>query len=157
MNSLQAFNPDAFVARATGKPLEIVGTIPGIRASDYAGLPEEWARGLHLLNTIDAPRGAERDRWHQIVLDAHRFAWGWQAEAIQQGWTIGSLFGFDPRQPTDDNVGLVLTLRGDRVVSMSIDDRGRAVAAISGTSSYRNHYRRPLDNLPPIWVARVAK
>ena len=139
MSRSQAFNPDAFVARrAPGPKLAADTTIPIASDGDYDDLPREWAQGLRLLNSIDAPRGASPARWRQLVEDAHRFAFGWHAEAAAAGWTVGAVFGFDPGQPQDnDPGGLVLANRGGRVVRLRKDHRGRDVATIFFSASDR--------------------
>lgn len=135
----------------------IRGTVPGIRERDYRDLPRDWASGLRRMNTMDMPRGARRERWAELVLDAHRFAWGWQAEAIEQGWTLESLFGFNPNEPFQDEAGLVFSIRGARVLSLFKDDRDRAIAAIGKgvEDGYRYFYRRPFENPQLIWTARA--
>jgi hypothetical protein len=134
------------------EPASRAVTVPGIRERDNDGLPPEWRSGLNRLNSMPMPAGAERERWHEIVLDAHRFAWGWHVEAAADGWSIGSLFGLDPKQPYQDEAGLIFSIRGARVVNLFKDERDRAVAAIKTTDGYRYFYRRPADHLPPIWT-----
>jgi hypothetical protein len=127
-------------------------TVPGIRERDNDELPAEWRAGLNRLNSMRMPSGTTPDRWHQIVLDAHRFAWGWHVEAVAHGWSIGSLFGLDPAEPYQDDAGMIFSIRGGSVVSVYKDDRDRAIAAIKTEGGYRWYYRRPFDHLPPIWT-----
>ena len=127
-------------------------TVPGIRERDNDELPAEWRAGLNRLNSMRMPSGTTPDRWHQIVLDAHRFAWGWHIEAVADGWSIGSLFGLDPKEPYQDDAGMIFSIRGGHVVSVFKDDRDRSIAAIKTAEGYRYYYRRPFDHLPPIWT-----
>ncbi|MCM3680241.1 hypothetical protein [Sphingomonas paucimobilis] len=127
-------------------------TVPGIRERDNDELPAEWRAGMNRLNSMRMPSGTTPDRWHQIVLDAHRFAWGWHVEAVAHGWSIGSLFGLDPKEPYQDDAGMIFSIRGGHVVSMFKDDRDRSIAAIKSEGGYRWYYRRPFDHLPPIWT-----
>lgn len=129
-----------------------VVTVPGIRERDNDELPDGWRQGLNLLNIMRMPAGAERDRWREIVLDAHRFAWGWHVEAAADGWSIGSLFGLDPKQPHQDEAGLIFSIRGGWVVNMFKDEREREIASIKTADGHRYFYRRPVDRLPPIWT-----
>lgn len=134
------------------EPPQRVVTVPGIRERDNDELPSEWRAGLNRLNSMRMPSGTTPERWHQIVLDAHRFAWGWHVEAVEHGWSIGSLFGLDPKEPYQDDAGMIFSIRGGHVVSVFKDDRDRAIAAIKTAEGYRYYYRRPFDHLPPIWT-----
>lgn len=134
------------------EPAPRVATVPDIRERDNDELPREWRLGLNRLNSMRMPSGATPDRWHQIVLDAHRFAWTWHAEAAEQGWSMGSLVGLDPRNPYQDEAGLIFSMRGNHVVSLFKDHCDRAVAAIKIEAGYQYHYRRDLDHLPLIWT-----
>lgn len=164
------FDPDRFVGREPATPAAAVeplpvhadairGTVPGLRERDYRDLPRDWAAGLRRMNTMDMPRGARRERWSELVLDAHRFAWGWHAEAVEKGWTLQTLFGFNPEEPFQDEAGLIFSIRGCRVVSVFEDDRGRSIAAMNGgtpglNGGYRWFYQRPVANAQLIWTAR---
>lgn len=164
------FDPDRFVGRepatppAAGEPAPvhadaIRGTVPGLRERDYRDLPRDWAAGLRRMNTMDMPRGARRERWAELVLDAHRLAWGWHDVAPEQGWTLETLFGFDPKEPFIDDAGLLFTIRGGRVVSFFKDDQGRSIAGIkpnpaNSEASHRWFYHRPIANAQLIWTAR---
>lgn len=171
MSSWANFDPSRFIREGNSPPRStaqlrpvpakdvIRGTIKGIRERDYCGMPRDWAAGLRRMNTIDAPRGARRDRWPQLVLDAHRFAWGWAGIATERGWSTETVFGFNPNDPYQDAAGLIFSLRGDRVVSLFTDDRGRSVATIFGdtpgeSSGYRWFYQRPIKDAELIWAAR---
>lgn len=127
-------------------------TVPGIRERDNDELPAEWRAGLNRLNSMRMPSGTTPERWHEIVLDAHRFAWGWHAEAVAHGWSVGSLFGLDPKEPYQDDAGMIFSIRGGHVVSVFKDERDRAIAAIKTAEGYRYYYQRPFDHLPPIWT-----
>ena len=162
-----AFDPDNFVpsqgARArcqeprssTPKSewLPAVGTVAGIRPKHNEQLLPAWRNGLNQLNSMDAPSDADPARWHQLVLDAHRLAWGWHVEAVDMGWSLGALFGFD-RGEAYGAVGLALDIRGGRVVNLYQDERGRDVASIlTHAGDYRSHHRRISDDAPPLWLA----
>lgn len=173
MNGWTNFDPRRFIRDEAPSPAEgaptpsasvqqpasdaIRGTVPGIRERDYRDLPRDWAAGLRRMNTMDMPRGARRERWAELVLDAHRFAWGWQREAIEQGWTLETLFGFNPKEPFQDQAGLAFSIRGSRVLSLFKDDRDRAAATIGkgAEQGYRSFYRRPVENAQLIWTARA--
>jgi hypothetical protein len=124
-------------------------TVSTIRDRDYADVPEDWREGLRRLNCMPTPAGAEQARWVQIVLDAHKFAWGCTGDPQLDRWSIGSLFGFDPAEP--DLHSLVLDIRGGWVVSLSQDERGRDVAMIANGDRTRWHLRRPID-AAPLWA-----
>ena len=125
-------------------------TVPEIRDTDYRWVPIAWRDGLAWLNRMDCPSIAAPARWAQIVLDAHKFAWGWNGDPAIQDWSIGSLFGFDEAEP--DVHSLVLDIRGGTVVAFEVDDRGRQVATIAQPEKARWHYRRMRDDAPPIWA-----
>ncbi|WP_404713176.1 hypothetical protein [Sphingomonas sp. MMS24-J13] len=148
MSGLDSFDPQAFIRTKAPAPAE---------RTDDASLPMDWRRGLARLAEMAAPDGWTRDAWPIVQGDAERFAISWAHEAIRLGWSIGSLFGFDPDQPYGFT-GLVVALRGDRVVDMFKDDLGRDVAAIKKvTGGYRWHYRHMPDEAAPIWSLRGAR
>ena len=124
---------------------------PSITDRDNQDLPREWRLGLNRLLSMAVPDRVTRDRWQEIVRDAHVFAWGWHDEAIAAGWSIGAAFGI-PEEP-GGVTGLVLDIRGGRVVGLRKDDRGRDLATIlmpGGTC--REHYQHLPDSAPPIWA-----
>jgi hypothetical protein len=161
------FDPDRFVGREPATPPAaaepapvhadaIRGTVPGLRERDYRDLPREWAAGLRRMNAMDMPRGARRERWAELILDAHRFAWGFYDTALERGWSLETLFGFNPAEPFQDEAGLIFQIRGERVIALIKDDRNRSIAAIGKgvEQGYRYFYQRPVANAQLIWTAR---
>ncbi|MEG3176189.1 hypothetical protein U1872_08115 [Sphingomonas sp. RB3P16] len=140
----EIFNKPETVARS------VLLTVPQIRDSDYRWVPIAWRDGLARLNRVNCPSVAEPARWAQIVLDAHKFAWGWNDDTAIESWSIGSLFGFDQAEP--DVHSLILDIRGGNVIAFNVDDRGRQIATIAQPGKARWHYRRMRDDAPPIWT-----
>lgn len=131
-------------------------TVPEIRAHDNDELPPIWRDGLNRLNAMPVPRAARSGRWRDLVIDAHRLAWGWHDVATDRGWSIEALFAFNAKDPFQDEAGLVFSIRGARVLSLFDDERGRAVAAIGGdgpsvNGGYRWFHRRSIANPHLIW------
>lgn len=157
MNRLSSFNPDLFVReREIAAAAEAARTVPGIRPSDNQHLQDALRKGLDRLNAMERPLAFEASRWAQIVLDAHRFAWEWHVPVLRLRWSIGSLFGYDPRR--HDEGGLVLDIRGGRVFAIERDQRGRDVAAIAAAGGGgRHHYRRSPDDAPALWTMRGGR
>lgn len=131
-------------------------TVPEIRAHDNDHLPLTWREGLNRLNAMPAPRAARPGRWRELVIDAHRLAWAWHDVAAERGWSVEALFAFNAKDPFQDEAGLVFSIRSGRVLSLFGDDRGRAVAALTGGAPDMNggcrwFYRRPIANPHLIW------
>ena len=121
----------------------------------YGDMPVDWATGLRQLGSRAVPDGATPDRWQQVVQDALNFAIGWADVAVEHNWSIGAVFGFDHRRPFDENSGLVVQIRGRRVIAMMRDARGREFADIKDGPRF---YQRPaLDVRPPLWAAEKAQ
>jgi hypothetical protein len=141
MSGIDRFDPDAFIRS------------PGKYAGDDVGLPTagmsvEWQRGMVRLAGMPAPIESSPARWKQIQADADAFMSRWHEQATALGWTTGNLFGFDPQQ-RDGNVGLVIDIRGDRVVALTRD-----FAALKTAQGHRWHYRLMPDDSRPIWALR---
>lgn len=117
---------------------------------EYEAVPKEWRAGLIHLNIMPKPKMILPTRWRQIVLDAFRFAWTVAEDREPIGWSIGSLFGFDPSD--DETPCLVLDIRGGWVTRPFKDHRGRDIAGITDGDRIRWHYRRQRDDAPPIWT-----
>jgi len=124
--------------------------VTSISPADNRLLPSDWADSLHLLNRRHPPPRCSAERWTEIVLDAHRLAWGWHAELIADEWTLAAIFGVDRAEGA--GTGLAMAIKGDRVVNVYRDDRGRRVAAIKGADGYRYHHSRTRHDAPLIWT-----
>jgi len=124
-------------------------TLTGIDPRAYDALPADWAAGLRTLNAMERPRWIAVARWHEVVLDAHRFAWMWIDEAIEQGWSTSDLIGFDPAERAVPS--LVRDIVGGTVLRLFTDDRGRRVASIAVGNRTVCHYAGRLPDAPPLW------
>jgi hypothetical protein len=144
MSRLASFDPDKFIAAVHNR----ADTVPD---APHPDMPMEWQRGLVRLAEMPPPRHAEPGRWAQIVHDTHLFAWAWHAQAPALGWSVGNLFGYDAKEP-NGFVGLVLDIRGGRVVALEPD-----LAAIRTTNGYRYHHRHMPDDAAPIWAPRGGR
>ena len=138
MTGIDRFDPDAFI-RSPG-PFE------GQAAPVSASMPIDWHRGMARLMELPAPLEVSPDRWRQIQRDAERFMRSWADQAVALGWSTGNLFGYDPRK-TYGRVGLIIAIRGDRVVALTRD-----FAAIKKPDGHRWHYRETPDDCRPIWA-----
>lgn len=141
MSGFASFDPDRFV-----------GEIRAPVAIGPAPLPSDWQHAITLLQDAARPSYASSARWAQVVQDAVIFANTRAEEAVQAGWTLGNVFGFDPDQP-DGFVGLVIDIRGASVLRVDPN-----VAWIPHERGCRFHYRHMPDDSPLLWeLARMGK
>lgn len=149
MNRVDAFDPDAIAQKITRPPAQVL-PMPAVNE-----MPIEWRRGIEILNAMAVPRGATPERWAQIVQDATRFAWWGHERAISAGWTIGSLFGFELREPSGF-VSLVIAIRGGRVTDIN-ERRARIVDRPDRPGWVTFHHRQMPDRAPPLWAYKGEK
>jgi hypothetical protein len=130
------FDPDRFVDQAPPAVLPL------------REMPPEWQHGLQLLADRNLPRGASADRWAQVIADAHQVATRYKDWALDAGWNIANLFGYDPDQP-HGFVGLAVRMRGRRLIDIKPDE-----AIIRGANQVVFH--RPLmpADAPLLWNFR---
>lgn len=109
MSGIANFDPDRFVAPEPAK------VVP-IRTA-----PPEWEHGLELLADRALPRGAEAQRWAQIVADARRLATHYACWVIPAGWSIENLFGFDLDGP-GGALSLAVAMRGRQLIHIDAQE-----------------------------------
>ena len=138
MTGIDRFDPDAFIRSA--------GPYEGETAPALPTMPVEWQRGMARLMELPAPLECPLDRWKQIQTDAERFMLSWAEQAQALGWSTSDLFGYDP-QKAHGIVGLVIDIRGDRVVALTEE-----FAAIKKADGHRWHYRHMPADARAIWA-----
>lgn len=148
MNTATAFNPDAYVRRDAPAAPAVRDDSRPIAAR--TAKPFDWQRGLSRLAEMPIPRGATDWRWRQIVADAMTFADVWHLVAVEFGWSLGHLFGFDLDQ-ADGHVGLVVDIRGGAVTYLDPD---RARITLQNGSRITRAKNMPADSAP-IWTLRT--
>lgn len=136
MSGFASFDPDRFVGESRAPVPVAIGPV---------SLPAEWQHAITLLQDAARPSYASAARWAQVVQDAVIFATTRAEEAVQAGWSLGNVFGFDPDQ-SDGFVGLVVDIRGASVLRVDPD-----VAWIPHERGCRFHYRRMPDDSPLLW------
>jgi hypothetical protein len=120
-----------------------------VRASTRKRPPSNWAEALARLSITPKPVGFTPGQWDHILLDAERFVADWAEKAAAFGWTFSDVFGVHLRAPAAryDGTGLVLLLRGGRVVALD----GRRAVTRMPTGAELTFLRSPNAAAIPIW------
>ena len=112
------------------------------------GVPEDWAQGVCDLLAMVRPAAWPEAHWCQLREDAFAFLRDHGAEAARLGWDLLDIFGVDPKCPLAryDAMGLVVLLRGRRVVDLHADG-----AVIENQKGQRTSFTR--HSASPVRVA----
>jgi hypothetical protein len=119
------------------------------RTSTRKRPPANWAEALARLSLMPRPEGFTPRQWDHVLLDAERFVADWAEKAAAFGWTFSDVFGVCLRSATAryDGMGLVLLLRGGRVVALD----GRRAVTRMPTGAELTFLRPPKAAAIPIW------
>jgi len=112
---------------------------------DIVGVPKSWLTGGARLNVQHHPRDVPAHRWHQFVVDCHRFivsAEGCARRAADLGWDALSLFGCDRSSPLMQRAGLLWLVGGNQIIRLH---RDWAEIQPPANGSRRTYHRRRVD------------
>jgi hypothetical protein len=149
--------PDLVTRLRAAKPA-IVAVLSAGKRDNSDDIPAEWTRGAELLDPETPLGDFPAAAWERVVGDIYGFINSSAArQAAQLGWSTLMLFGCCRFKPYAriDRAGLLLLLRGDRIVSIE-PNRATIAAKLGGSTSTCRC--RPIDpaHVMPIWELAEA-
>jgi len=131
----------------------VVAGVADVAGGSVSKLP--WSAGIEQLTKLSQPTFLAKERWDELVFDAVQVSQVWGATLAALGWSITDIFGCnpEPRAGRLDRDGLVILLRGRKVISIT------DCLAVICDGKVRHTFRRDHERLGsvPLWLAFSSK